>query len=133
MSQENVARFLEIHEAWNRGDLETAEALARDVVAPEVEIDPLYLGQVYKGLEGMREMRADISETWEDYRFELEETVDLDEHLLVVGRILGRGAGSGVPINQPLATLWTFRGDKAVRVKSFMSRQEALEAAGRSE
>ena len=75
-------------------------------------------------------MWADARAIWEDYRFELEEIVDVDDHVLVVGRIRGRGAASGVPITQPLAMLFTFRNGKAVRAKSFTSKQEALEAVG---
>ena len=66
----------------------------------------------------------------DDYRFELEEILDRDDHVLVIGRVLGRGHASGVPINQPLAMLFTFRDDKAVRGRSFTSKQDALEAAG---
>ena len=53
--------------------------------------------------------------------------------MLVIARVLGRGTASGVPINQPLAILVTFRDDKAVRARSFTSKQDALEAAGLSE
>jgi ketosteroid isomerase-like protein len=130
MSQENVERFRLFHEAWTRGDVETAEALMGDVIAPDFEMQPLYLGQVYRGLAGLRKMWADIFETWEDYRLDLEEIVDLGEHLLIVGRVVGRGAGSGVPIDQPIAILGTFKGGKLVRGESFTSRDEALEAAG---
>jgi ketosteroid isomerase-like protein len=48
----------------------------------------------------------------------------------VVVRVAGRGGGSGVPVSQELAVVWTFEGDKAVRARSFTSRAEALEAVG---
>ena len=133
MSEENVDRMRRAFEAWERDDRPKAEALLRESFAPDFEMHPLYLDKVYRGVEGMWAMLADVRETWEDYRFELEEILDWDDHVLVMGRILGRGAASGVPINQPLAILFTFRDDKAVRGRSFTSKQDALEAAGLSE
>jgi ketosteroid isomerase-like protein len=130
MSQENVDRLHRAFEAWSRGDRQTVEALLRDFLAPGFEMHPLYLDEVYRGAEGLWAMWAAARATWEDYRFELEEILDLDDHALVMGRILGRGAASGVPISQPLSMLFTFRDDKAVRAKSFTSKQQALEAAG---
>ena len=78
----------------------------------------------------MRELLADIFATWEDYRFETEEVVDLGEHVLVLAHVTGRGTGSGVPIDQSLAVLCAFHGEKAVWARSFTSKEQALEAAG---
>jgi ketosteroid isomerase-like protein len=133
MSQENVDRMRQIFEAWERDDRRETEALLREGLAPDYEMHPLYLDKVYRGVEGVWAMWADAREIWEDYRFEREEILDWDDHVVVIGRVLGRGKASGVPINQPLAMLFTFRDDKAVRGRSFTSKQEALEAAGLSE
>ena len=131
MSQENVEILRRGFEAWYRNDMETVEALMRDLLAPGFEMHPLYLDKVYTGAEAMWAMFADAREIWAEYRFELEDIVDLGEHVLIVGHVLGRGAGSGVPIDQRLAMLWTFHGLKAVHAKSFPSTAEALEAVGR--
>ena len=133
MSQENVDRMRQAFEAWERDDRPKTEALLREALAPDFEMHPLYLDKVYRGVEGLWAMWADARETWEDYRFELEEILDRDDHVLVMGRITGRGSSSGVPINQPLTMLFTFRDDKAVRGRSFTSTQDALEAAGLEE
>jgi|SRR5215207_968198 len=128
MSQENVDRLRRAFEAWSLGDRQAVEALLRDFLAPGFEMRPLYLDKDYSGAEGLWAMWADARATWEGYRFELEEIVDVDDHALVMGRIRGRGAASGVPITQPLAMLFTFRDGKAVHAKSFTSKREALEA-----
>jgi hypothetical protein len=60
MSQENVERVRQVGEAWARGDTEAAETLLQGHIAPDFELHPLYLGHVYRGLEGMRELLADI-------------------------------------------------------------------------
>ena len=59
------------------------------------------------------------------------EVVDLGKYVLVLARITGRGAASGVPIDQPVAVLVAFEGEKAIWAKSFLSKNDALEAAGR--
>jgi ketosteroid isomerase-like protein len=130
MPEENVELLRRGYEAWNRGDTKTLEALWRDRLDPGFELDPLYIGQVYKGVEGMRDMWADLGEIWEDFRFEVEDISDLGQHVLVVGRISGRGAGSGVPITQRIVMLWTFEDAKAVYARSYASREEALAGAG---
>jgi ketosteroid isomerase-like protein len=73
---------------------------------------------------------SDTRETWDEYSQEIAEIAELGEdEVLVVVRISGRGGGSGVPVAQELAVVWTFEGDKAVQARSFTSRDEAVEAA----
>jgi ketosteroid isomerase-like protein len=51
-----------------------------------------------------------------------------------VQTIHARGRGSGVAVDLAhVATVWTFRQGKIVRVALFTSRAEALEAVGLSE
>jgi ketosteroid isomerase-like protein len=74
----------------------------------------------------------DIRETV-NYTPEVEEALDLDEHVLLVVRMSGRGSRSGVPVTQRLVVLWTFDGNRILSGSSFRTKQEALEAAGLSE
>ncbi len=50
--------------------------------------------------------------------------------LAPVLREIGRGKGSGVAVDRPLATLYTVIDGKIVRITTFRTEQEALEAAG---
>jgi ketosteroid isomerase-like protein len=130
MSQENVEFLRRGYEALQRGDLETFNALSRARLDPAFVFHSVWDGQVFKGFEGTQEWISDTREVWENYDQNVEEIVDLGENVVVVVRIAGRGGGSGVPISQELAVLWTFEGHMAVRARSFTSRAEALEAAG---
>jgi ketosteroid isomerase-like protein len=88
---------------------------------------------VFKGYEGTLEWLSDARETWDDYSQEIKEIVDLGEDVVVVLRISARGSGSGVPVAQEMAVVWSFAGDRAVRARSFTSGAAALENARRRE
>jgi ketosteroid isomerase-like protein len=131
MSHENVEFLRQGYEALERGDMEAFTALSRERLGPDFDFHHVWDGRVFKGFEGTQEWVADTRDTWEEYRQELKEIVDLGENVVVVLRVSARGGGSGVPVAQELAVLWTFENEKPVRARSFTSRAEALEAAGR--
>jgi ketosteroid isomerase-like protein len=128
MSGENVEFLRRGYEALQRGDNETFEALARERLDPDFSFHSHWAGRVFKGIPGTREWVSDTRETWDDYAQEVEEIVDLGDDVLVVGRASARGAGSGVPVTQEFAVIWSFEGERAIRAMSFPSRAEALEA-----
>jgi ketosteroid isomerase-like protein len=132
MTQERTEWVRHFAEAWNRGDLEAGAALLEAHLAPEWEFASLYLDRVY-GRSELRQMMADLIGIWRDYHSEIEEVVDLGEYALMVPHITGRGAGSGVPIDQRIFMLSRLHGEKVVWTKSFASRRDALEAAGMRE
>jgi ketosteroid isomerase-like protein len=84
----------------------------------------------YQGRNGLLQLWSALGESWDDYQFEIEELTGLEKHVLLVGRVRGRGSGSGVPIDQRVWVLWRFSGQRAVHAKSFASRNEALAADG---
>ena len=83
----------------------------------------------------MREYIAIVAEAIEDYRMTPEEFIDAgSDQVLVFSREGGRGRGSGAEVvTQPTAHLWTIRNGKAIRLRSYWERSEALKAAGLSE
>jgi ketosteroid isomerase-like protein len=129
MSQANVEVVQAIFEALARRDRKAFDALARDHLAPHFTFESFTTGSTYQGAEGFRELIDDVQDTL-DYVPEVEEAVDLGEHVLFVLRTSGRGSQSGVPVTQQIAGVWTFEEDRAIWGKSFASRAEALEAVG---
>ena len=128
MSPDNVEFLRHGYEALHRGDIEAFEALTRERLDPDFAFHSHWAGRVFEGVSGTQEWLSDLRETWDDYDQELEDVVDLGDDVLVVGRASARGAGSGVPVAQEFAVVWTFEGDRAVRAQSFASREEALSA-----
>jgi hypothetical protein len=62
----------------------------------------------------------------------LEETevLDLGDSVLWMGRMELRGGASRVELNQEFAIRFSVRGGEIARGQAFLSRQEALHAAG---
>ncbi len=68
---------------------------------------------------------------WEDLRFDAEEYRELDSRsVLVVSRMKGRGAGSGVEVDQRRATLFHLRGGRVARLALYWNRDRALADLG---
>jgi ketosteroid isomerase-like protein len=59
------------------------------------------------------------------------EFVDAGDRVVVIGRRVGKGRGSGVDVNQPMADVFTLHGGRIVRCEiGYSDRAEALEAVG---
>ena len=87
-------------------------------------------GGGYRGREGIETYLADIGEAWEEYRVLAEEFRDLDNRVVMLGRIEGRGRGSRAWIDSPTGTIFEFLNGKMSRVRTYLDHGEALQAAG---
>ncbi len=115
-------------------NLETFWALLDEYVVWDLrESRGVDLNGVYIGRDAVIEASRHYWGTWDDYKVEAEELIDAGSSVVVVGKESGRGKGSGVPIERPLAQLWTLHRGKLIRWEIFPDRVTALEAAGLSE
>jgi ketosteroid isomerase-like protein len=133
MSEENVEVVRKSIDAVNRGDSDAWLGF----LSPEVVWESLPLPgfrDVYRGRAEAREWRELLLEVFEEARLEIEETMALsDERVLIGFTQIGRGRGSGLPLEYPTwAILWVADG-LITRRQVFRTRDEALEAAGLSE
>lgn len=129
MSEENVRIALALVDTWNRGDREAFLALW-DEGAEFYPLRAQLEGGSYRGHDGLERFMAEMTEQWDEVRFELEETRDAGEQLVAIGRFLARGQASGVDINVPLGVHMRARRGKIVYVRFFSEPAEALEVAG---
>ena len=129
MSQENVEVVLAAYDAIARRDREALDEILTEHLAPDFEFEAVLTGATHKGVAGFWELLNDIEDTV-GYTPEVQEAVDLDDHVLILLRMSGRGSRSGVSVAQQGAVLITFDGSTLVSGKSFASRAEALEAVG---
>jgi ketosteroid isomerase-like protein len=131
MSSERVERLLETYEALNRGDLDAASA----GLAPGFEFIPppmLPEGEIYEGPDGLRRIWERWSDAFENFRIEVEETIDAGDRVIVMAAVAG--TGGGLDMRSPsFAWVWSFDGDTVTRMEAMPNRATALEAAGLSD
>jgi ketosteroid isomerase-like protein len=131
MSQENLELVRAHIEAWRAEDAPRAVSFLDPHVVADVTRTGGIESAAFYGPEAITEFFRRYAGTFEDYRWEAERLTDFGSGaVLAVLRETGRGKGSGVPVDRPLATLYTVIDGKIARITTFRSEQEALEAAG---
>jgi ketosteroid isomerase-like protein len=133
MSQENLDVVRSLFDAVARRDT----AAVRALYDPEVEWDNtrgpmqgLIERKVYRGYEGLRQWWREYREAWESSWDEAEDLIDAGDQVVSVQSSHARGRASGVTVLAHSAAVWTIRQGKIVRVATFTTRAEALEAVG---
>ncbi len=130
MSQDNLEVTRRLIDAYNRGDIPSFIEL----LDPDVEWIPIMAaleGRVYRGRDGVRLWLEELARDWEYFEPCYEEYRDLGDRVLVLGRWRARGRASGVELeNQPATWLYEIKDGRAVRMRTFTDRAEALAAAG---
>ena len=134
MSQENVEIVRGAQEAFLAGDIDAA----LDALDPEIEwhaaVGGLDEGQVARGRTAVVQAFADYFEVWERIEMSAEKYIDAaSDEVIVFHHEVAKGRASGVVVETDSATIQTIRNGKVVRVRSYMDRRQALEAAGLSE
>ena len=135
MSQENVEAFNRAVDAFDRQDFE-AMLEELDAAVEWYDAAPMLLGgeaTVYRGHEGVRDLWRDLDDVFEARRVEYTEIRDLGGRVLATGRLHARGKGSGAEVESPYGIVCDFENGKAIRVRTFLDADKALEAAGLSE
>lgn len=132
MSQQNVELAMQGIEAFNRRDLDAFfEHATRDY--EWVPAMGAVEGSIVRGRAGIEAFFDSLAEAWGEIRIVAEDCRDLGERVLILGRVEGQGAGSGVPIDAQWGAVLDFREGKTSRSLAFLDHREALEAAGLSE
>jgi ketosteroid isomerase-like protein len=129
MSHQNVNRLRAALAAFRRGETDI-EFLAADFelcqASSIVDTAGLFHGRDALGAS-LRELR----ESFDGLSFEADKFIEAPGgEVVVLVHARGRGRGSGVDVDNHIAWVWTFRGDKAVRLVVYEDQAEALEAVG---
>lgn len=132
MSEENVDIVKRSIDAFRDGDLEGV----LDIFAPEFEFEPsgrfMDMPRVYRGREGWIEFWNEFRPVWEDVVIQIERMEDLEDRVLTLGRLGGRGGESGIEVDAEAAWLHTVQDGRIVHLRSFTTWAEARAAAGAS-
>lgn len=121
-----------LYDEWAKGNL---FALA-DVADPDIEWEwapemaSLFGGpHTYRGLDEIWAATKEWLVPWERYWMTADEFIELGDRVLVLMRLHAR-AHSGSILEQRVAAVWTMRDGKAVAVRYYMNRDDALAAVG---
>ncbi len=116
-------------ELFNRGEYAASVA----TLPPDVEwdsTDAVPDGALYRGRDAVVAYWHEIGERWDDFRIEADRWIEGEGVVLMLGRLVARGAGSGVPVDAPWDQVWRIEGAVPVRCENYSDRKGAWRAAG---
>ena len=131
MSQENVEIVKAATDAYNREDW---DALF-DAAAPGFELDFSRAVGLERGIYGLDQARRNWEEfaaSWESFRVEPHEFIEVGDHVVVPGtaHMVGR---DGIEVEARVTFVYTIRNGAVERITMYQERQDALEDLGLSE
>ena len=120
--------MLALYESYNRRGTEAILPF----VDPAVEwSDPpdWVDGELDRGHDGVRRGLARWRRQWDEYRIDPVEFLDAGlGRMLVCCRQRGKGEGSAAVVESDLFMVWTLENAKAIEMRMFFDRDEALRA-----
>ncbi len=128
MSQENVDAVRAGFEAFSSGDFERLLAWLDPAIEWDVsrrQLEPA----IFHGHEEVREFLRSLGALWSDQRFELQETIDAGDSVMVTIRFVSRGR-AGIEIAALAWYVWELRAGLLLRSTMYQTRADALEAVG---
>jgi ketosteroid isomerase-like protein len=133
MSQENVETIREVFAIVNERGVKAATDALGHLLAPDFGLeeaaeipDP----DSFTGRDAFIANMAKLEESFEELGLEPLEIIDLGERIVVVVSMRGQGRGSGAPVEMTFVQLWSLRDGKAVSLRDYATKAQALEAMG---
>ncbi len=132
MSEENVTFLRRLYDEWAHGDFRSGADLLDPSFEWHQQAEAVEPGS-HRGQEGVKQLLGGIFDAWDEFRVEPESFRDAGDQVVVVARPRGKSKRAGMEVDQRFAFVWTFRGEKALRVDVYSNTEEALEAVGLQE
>jgi ketosteroid isomerase-like protein len=124
--------------SWNRGDYALVPILDDSEVETHITAGArmaVGLDDRYYGPEGHCRAMEAWNEAWKTWDAEIDEIIEEGRHqVLIVARVYGEGAASGIKLEEWSVVRYTFRDGRILRVDGALDsdRAKALEAVGLS-
>jgi ketosteroid isomerase-like protein len=107
-------------------DLDRFLAMADEDIAFVSAMTPAEGGDPYRGRAGVERWWRNTLETWDDYRLEPKQLLELGEHVLGVFDLAGRGRASGLDLRRDLYVAFEVRQAKILWVLAEFELAAAL-------
>jgi len=129
MPEENAEVVRSIYERLNRSNADgVAELCDGDFVMDMSE--RVFNPDTYRGPDGIRRFCEGVSDAWESYAWEVEETRTAGDSVVAMLHCRGQSREGGPGVDWRVAWHWEFRRGRAVFARFYRQRADALEAAG---
>jgi ketosteroid isomerase-like protein len=135
VSEENVEIVRELIALGERAR-ESGAMPHTDLVTPDAEIDlsrRVFNPAVYRGYDGWARLNDELREVWAEWRVSCERIIGVDDRVVSIETVRGRGRGSGVEIEARYASIWTLLNGQVTRVEVGFDPDEACKALGLEE
>ena len=133
MSRENAEVVRQFIEASRSGDQASVEAFVAlsDESIEHTRLPAAFGPETYRGHDGIRRWFTDMADSWQEWRNEIDELVEVGTDTVVASlRFRGVGKESGVPVEARLGLVCVLSEGKILRSRSYESGKAALEAVG---
>jgi ketosteroid isomerase-like protein len=139
MSQDDVAVVRDWTSSWTQRELVSAAAEPEfmdsilERLHPELEArfaNELPDVETYRGREGARQMFTEWLEPWDEYRQGVLDLIDAGDSVVITYECHGSGKGSGADVDMEVTHVYTVRDGKIATLREYMTKSEALKAAG---
>jgi ketosteroid isomerase-like protein len=127
MTRANAETVRQALHAWERRD----SGAIRELLDEQAEFRSAIVGGIeggiYRGHDDIERYLEDLDDSFENWHTESERCLDLGGgKVLLLYRIVGEGKGSGVPVDQPAAILFTLRAGRITAGEVHLDPQDAL-------
>jgi ketosteroid isomerase-like protein len=129
MSAQNFDLARRAVAAFNAREVEVFAALTSTDFEWLPSMSPID-GAVFVGHDGVRRYFQELAGAWERFHIYPDEFLEHDRGVLVLGRLEGRGRGSGAVTRSSLGMAFEMREEAISRIRGFLDREQALKAVG---
>jgi ketosteroid isomerase-like protein len=129
LSESNADIIRRLFERFQQGLEPALELISEDFVV-EVPGSMSAEPDVYEGHDGARRYFAGFDGLMEEVRFEAIEMVEQGDAVIVWMRLSGRGAASGIEVEQSAAVVTWVEDGKVTRMEPYPDMDEARKAVG---
>jgi ketosteroid isomerase-like protein len=132
MSKANADVVRRLYDLLNRGDIQGVIELCADDFQMDMT-QRVFNPDTYEGPDGLRRFYKGVTDAWESYRWDVEETRTTGDTVVAMLHCEGQSREGGPSVDWRVGWLWKLRESRPVFVRFYRRREKALEAAGLSE